>query len=256
MYATDFLFDTNKLSDFNCIICSFNGEIATATGGEIEFNSVKSPNKDRYNFYGAQFNNVLTWNFSICKNPCNSDDMYFDQYEESKLAEWLLRTDGYKWLQFDQEGWEDICYSVKFDMIPHQVGGETVGFDLTATSDCGYGFSQEQKKKFILNSSTPYNLYITNDMNMVSYPHLSITGSGYFYISNDCDSNNKYSEFSNITGTITMNSKDEIILNVPTPNDFNWYFLRLVNGTNIITTNSKIDLKIEMTYREIRRVIV
>jgi len=261
MYATDFLFDTNKLSDFGCMICSFDGENQTATGGEIEFNVVKSPNKDRYNFYGSQFTNVLVWNFSICKNNCIDDNTYFDQYEESRLAEWLLKTDGYRWLQFDQEGWEDICYNVHIDMLPHQVGGRTVGFDLTVTSDCGYGFSQEMRKKFVLNSSTPYNLFVTNDINMVSYPCLSITGSGDFYISNDSDSmqnasNDCASEFTNIDGTIYVDSENDVILDIQTPNDFNWYFMRLVNGNNKITTNSTSNLQIEMTYREIRRVIV
>jgi hypothetical protein len=261
MFATDFLFDTNRLSDFDCIICAFDGNELSVSGGEIEFNSVKSPSKDRYNFYGAQFTNVLVWNFSICKNNCLNDDMYFDQYEESRLAEWLLRTDGYKWLQFDQDGWEDICYHVKFDMMPHQIGGKTVGFDLTATSDCGYGFSQEMRKRFTLNSSTPYELFVTNDINMVSYPRLSIAGNGDFYISNDSDSlqnikNDCATEFKNATSVITMDSENDYINGIDSPNDFNWYFIRLVNGNNVITTDSTSDLQIDMIYREIRRVIV
>ena len=261
MYATDFLFDTNRLSDFGCVVCSFDGEGSPATGGEIEFNVVKSPSKDRHNFYGAQFNSVLVWNFSICKNPCFEDDLYFNQYEESRLAEWLLRTDGYKWLQFDQEGYEDICYNVYVNMIPHQMGGKTVGFDLTVTSDCGYGYSQEQRKRFTINKDKPFNIYIDNDMNMVSYPHLSIVGSGDFYISNNKDtmqniSNDGASEFTNVAKTITMDSENEIVLGVAKPSDFNWYFMRLVKGDNEIATNSTSDLKIDMTYREIRRVIV
>lgn len=261
MFATDFLFDSQRLSDFGCMICSFDGEPEPASGGEIEFNVVKSPNKDRFLFYGAQFNTVLTWNFSICKNVCSNNDMHFDQYEESMLAKWLLKTDGYKPFQFDQEGWEDIYYNVYINMKPRQVGGRTIGYDLTATSNCGYGYSNEITKIATINSSTPLKFNVNNDINTVIYPHIQIKGSGDFYISNNSDlmqniRNDKASEFANISGTITMDSENDVILGIPTPNDFNWYFMRLVDGTNEITTNSINGINVEIIYREARRIIV
>ena len=70
MFAADFQFDNNLASDFDLIIGAFDDDVETATGGEIEFNVVKTPNSNRYDFYGAQFNTVLTWNFSVIKNPC------------------------------------------------------------------------------------------------------------------------------------------------------------------------------------------
>lgn len=255
MYATDFLFDTNRLSDFNCIICSFDGEPEPASGGEIEFNVVKSPNKDRFLFYGAQFNTVLTWNFSICKNVCSNNDMHFDQYEESMLAKWLLKTDGYKPFQFDQEGWEDIYYNVYINMKPRQVGGRTIGYDLTVTSDCGYGYSNEITKIATINSSTPLKFNVNNDINTVIYPHIQIKGSGDFYISNENDSMYKPSEFSNVTTTIVMDCENDIIEGL-SPTNFNWYFIRLIDGQNIIATNSKLNLELEIKYRESRRIII
>lgn len=260
MFATDFIFDSQRLSDYDCIICSFDGEVSSS-GAEIEYNVVKAPNKNKYNFYGAQFNEVITWEFSICKNPCGNDNEYFDQYEESMLSKWLLKLDNYKWFQFDQEGYEDLFYMVTINMFPHQIAGRTVGFDLTVTSNCAYGFTDLIFKKAIINASTPLKFVVNNDLNVCEYPEMIITGQGDFYISNDSDKSqnvilDKASEFTNVSTPIVMDSDNEIITGIASPDDFNWYFLRLVDGENILSTNSVYDVNIEFKYREARRVIV
>lgn len=257
MFATDFLFDNNRASDFGLIIGSFDGEFETATGGDIEYNVVKAPNNDRFDFYGAQLNTVITWNFSIVKNPClyNGDEYYFSQYEESQIAKWLLKQDGYKWFQFDQEGYEDVYYQVQINMLPHQVSGKTVGFDLTVTSNCGYGYSEQILKEFILNSKKPILLNIYSDTNSYILPNISLTGTGNFYIRNINDTSQNKTELCNVHNEIIMDSQNDIIKGI-SPNDFNWIFLRLVNGTNEIVTNSVNDIKVKILYREPRKVIV
>lgn len=263
MFATDFIFDNKRASDFGLMIGSFNGGIETASGGEIEFSVIKAPNQDKYDFYGAAINSVLTWNFSLLKNPCtnNADDMYFTQYEERQIAKWLLKQDGYKYFRFEQEGYEDIFYRVQINMSPHQVCGRTAGFDLTVISDCGYGYSQEFTHHFTLNKENPINLTINNDTNSYILPYITLNGNGSFYISNDSDSaqnitNAKSTKFSNVTGTITMDSDKDMITGISSPNDFSWYFLRLVNGVNNITTDSVDNIALQITYREPRRVII
>lgn len=261
MFATDFLFDNKRASDLGLMICSFDGDFQTASGGEIEYNIVKTPNRDRFTFYGAQFNSAITWNFSICKNPCNNSSLSFNQYEESMVAKWLLKTDGYGLFQFDQEGYEDINYNVYFQIAPHQIGGQTVGFDLVATSDCAYGFSNIISRKSTINIANPLKLIIHSDINVYILPHVRINGTGNFYISNDSDLSqnaisDKAAEFKNISRKIVMDSDTDTISGLASPDDFNWYFLRLVDGTNIITTNSESDVEIEIQYREPRRVII
>lgn len=258
MFATDFLFDGQRASDFGLMICSFNGEFETVSGGDIEYNVIKTPNRDKFTFYGAQLNSAIMWNFSICKNPCKNDDLYFDQYEESMIAKWLVKTDGFKWFQFDQEEYEDIFYNVYINMAPQQVNGRTVGFNLSVTSDCAYGFTDIIIKRFTINSSTPFKLNIHSDINTYILPYVKIiNGKGNFYISNDSDilQNNtvgKAMEFKNVSKEIVIDSDTDIILGLSNSNNFNWYFLRLVDGINIITTNSNTDIKIEIQYREPR----
>lgn len=252
MYATDFMFDNQRASDLGLMICSFDGNFETASGGEIEYNVVKTPNNDRHTFYGSQFNSVIVWNFSICKNPCGNNDLYFNQYEESMVAKWLIKTDGYKLFQFDQEGYEDIFYNVCINLSPHQSSGKTVGFDLEVTSDCAYGFSDTIARKGTINSSTPLTLNVYSDINTYIFPYVKMNGIGNFYIDNDVDGSKQRIVFKNISREIIMDSETDIISGLNNPNDFNWHFLRLADGINIITTNSNTDIKIEIQYREPR----
>ena len=256
MFATDFLFDGKRASDFGLMICSFNGEIEAASGGEIEYNVSKTPGRDRFTSYGAQLNSVIEWSFSICKNPHRNSNMYFNQYEESNIMKWLLKTDGYKPFQFKQSGYEDIFYNVYFNLTPHQIGGQTVGFDLTATADCAYGFTDVIKRKTSINSSTPLQLNIHSDINTYILPYVKLDQSGDFYISNDNAQKQNISTTTFLGAKnkipVTMDSDTDTIYGLINPQDFNWHFLRLVDGINIITTNSKSNIEIEIQYREPR----
>ncbi len=267
MFASDFLFDGQHASDFGYIICTFDGDDEPASGGEIKYNTLKAPDRDKYAFYGCQFDSVITWSFSICKNPCIYKDMYINQYEESIVAKWLIKTDGYKYLQFNQEGYEDIFYKVYFNISPHQINGKTIGFDLTATSNCAYGFTDIitiEKRR--LDSSNFLKFNVHNDVNTYIYPIIKInrgyTMIGDFSINNYGDSTltnpilEKPIQFKNIEGNIIIDSDIELIEGLKTTDDFNWIFMKLRDGMNIITTDSEIGFGIEIQYREIRYIKV
>lgn len=260
MFATDFTFDGRRASEMDLMICSFDGVLETASGGEIEYNVVKSPGRDSFTFYGSQFNSVLTWNFSICKNPRRTSNLYFDQYEESRIAKWLIRTDGYKYLQFDQPGYEDIFYKAYINAVPRQINGQTVGFDLVATSNCAYGFTDVIKRNETFNSSAPLLLNIHSDVNTYIFPKIKLKGSGNFNIDNYKDENfqdsllDKPMEFKNVSANteIFIDSNFDIITGLSNPNNFNWCFLVLADGKNFITTSSNSNIEIELQYREPR----
>lgn len=275
MFATDFLFNNQRASDLGLMICSFDSSPEMASGGEIEYNVIKTPGRDRFTFYGAQFNSVLEWNFSICKDPYQRCNPAFNQYEESRIAKWLLQTDGYKLLQFIQEGYENIFYNVCFRITPHQIAGQTVGFDLTATSDCAYGFTDLIKKTAFIDEHTSFHLNIHSDIKTYILPHIIVTGKGNLSISNDKDllqnsSLHKETSFQNMgeetEWKVIMDSDTDTILSIDPetdkpaplsdPNQFNWYFLRLVDGENIIKTNSESKIKIELQYREPRFITI
>ncbi len=271
MYATDFLFDRQRASDFGCMICSFDGGLQPVSGGEIECNAIKTPGTDTFTFYGSQFNSALTWTFSICKNPCKNKDIHFSQYEESMIMKWLAKTDGYRWLQFNQEGYEDIFYKVNINALPHQVAGRTIGFDLTATSNCAYGFTDVITKKASIALMEPFLLNIHSDIDTYILPIMKVKykptnprplsfdncRSGRNFSYGNADSIlDKPIKIENMSQDVTMDSDMGIIKGLARPNDFNWSFLKLVNGTNVIMTDHGRDIEIELQYREPRYVRV
>lgn len=286
MFATDFLFDQHYASDFGLMICSFDQSPETASGGEIEYNTVKTPGRDRFSFYGAQRNTAIEWHFSICKNPDQNQTSYFTQYEESRIAKWLLQTDGYKLFHFCQEGYEDIFYHACINMTPHQFLGQTVGFDLTVTSDCAYGFTSVITQKAVLNeteTSLVLEFRVLSDVKACILPRVRIRGTGSFQISNESDGGHPAATFQNLSGgetqelimdsdadTVFIQNKDTVVP-LPNPDMFNWRFLRLVDGVNRIVlqkipktestessfkTSDTNNIKIEIQYREPRRIIV
>lgn len=265
MFAKDFVFNGQKASDYDLVICSFNGDMDTASGGEMEYNVVKPPDSDIYEFYGGQYNTVLEWTFSIMKNPCkyeNDDEMFFSKYEERQLFKWLQKKDDYHWFAFlEEENEEDILYKVTINMAPHQIGGKTIGYDLTVTANSAFGFSPLIVKKAVINNQSSLLLYVDTDSQNYILPVINISGKGEISIKNESDPGRKsqpakFNLDKNIETEIQMNSEFGIITGISSSEKFNWNFLRLVDGKNVITTTSTDDVTIEFKYREIRRAIV
>lgn len=264
MFTTDFIFDGQKASDHGVVICSFDGEYQPVTGGEVEFEVVKPPDNDKFEFYGAQYTTPLEWNISIMKNPCNKTDdkdFCFSNDEERMIYKWLQRRDGYHWFSFCNQ-YEDgeVYFNVKINVVPHYISGRTMGFDLTITADSAFGYSPLKKKVGTLSKSSPFILYVDTDTKGYILPEFNITGSGNFYISNDSDpvrnkANKKEAKFTGASGTMYMNSEYGILDGIDLSN-FSCRFLRLVDGKNVFTTDSTNAIKLEIFYREVRRVVV
>lgn len=288
MNATDFCFDQNYLSDFGCIIASFGDSSDEVSGGTTEYDSVKAPNSDKFKFYGSQYNEVLTWSFSVIKNPCITENMEFSHKEERKLMKWLKRTDGYKWFKFVEGSYgqtvsnnyvislgtevntnseEDIYYQVKVDVKPHRIGGRTLGYDLTITANCAYGFTDLIEKSASITSSSTFKFNVDTDANEYIYPEKVIIRNGTttsFVLENTYDSLHRINldtatKFSSIptNSTLTLDCENQIITGLNDPTQFNWYFPRLVDRNNEFsmgTSEGKLDITIQ--YREARMVMI
>lgn len=263
MYATDFFYNGHYASEFGLLICSYGGgNEDVADGGDIEFSTIKAPNNDSYNYFGGSFNEVLEWKFGVMKNTCKNNDLYFNQREESTVAKWLLQKKNYKWFQFDQEGYEDVYYKVLINAKPHQIGGKTVGFDITVTSNCGYGWSKEIEKKGTLTKNSPIKLELDNDLSDVyTLPEIMLIpkkNSVSLDLKNNADDTQPATKIKiSSERTVVMDSVNDIIKGIDDyDKDFNWYFIKLKDGTNIISTTSDVEVDYEIRYRETRRVIV
>lgn len=263
MYAIDFIFDNQRASDFDLIICSFDNNDEVVSGGEIEHEVVKAPNTDKFEDYGGQLSNVLTWKISVAKNPCiyHGKDMYFNQYTASEVMKWLVRKRGFRWLHFDQDDYDDIWYKVYINALPHQIGGKTIGFDLTITANCAYGFSGLITRWETANSTSPAIFSLNCDIDDYILPYIEVQGTGNFILYNKNDNrqnniNNKETVLKNINQKIIMDTEYGLINGILSPTDFNYYFLRLVDGVNTIVTDSQENISLKIQYREPRRVAV
>lgn len=246
MYATDFIFDGVNLSSKGYMICTFDGD-SIVSGGEIKPIVKKTPSVDEYTYYAAEINNVLTWELGICKLPCGTEAFEpLNQYEESELAQFLLKTDGYRWLQFVQpDDYPDVFYKVYINMTPYQIGGQTFGYNLTITSNCGYGFSHEYTAT-LSSEDQPLTINVNNDLNRYIYPTVSLeTNSDECYIYNENDleqnlENGKECRIKNLGDnvetprTIFMDSGNDLVQGLEYPDQFNFHYLRLVDGENNI----------------------
>lgn len=263
MFASDFLFDRQKASDFGLIISSESSGDAIVSGGEIDIVSVRPPDRDSFDYYLGKLDSPIQFNFSVLKYSCDDpNDVYVTPEEESRIARWLLKKsklDGYSWLQFDQEYYRDICYKAFFtEMKPIQVNGRTVGFELSCISNCGYAFTNEKRHIFTLSNEDEVTIMLTNDILTYTYPYIKISGgSGNFYFGNNSDSLQPRSYFENVSDTLELDCENDLITGLSSPSDFkNWIFPRMVNGENVFITNSSSPLTVELKYREARRILV
>ena len=259
MYAHDFCFNGQTCSDHNLIICSYQSNSEnTISGGEMEYIVAKSPRTYKNNYYGCNYNSPLEWQIGLCKNPCYfHNEIYFTQYEEREITNWLVKETGYRWLQFIQEGYEDVMYKVLINVLPEQVNGHTVAFNLTITSDSPYGYSQEFIRKSKISKDKPLVVKMASDSETYINPTIKfIGGDGITSFNNLEDTMMGETKIKFKGNEIIMDTENRIIEGIDKPDDFNYRYIRLLNGTNTIITDSSLPIDVEMRYREIRRVYV
>lgn len=165
MYCTEFIFNGISSKSYDLIICSFdgsqNGEMTA--GSKIEFTTFKAPGSDQWMKTGAAYHEQLTFSFQICKYMCGSSDIKpFSERELAFLMRWLVRKD-YQWLQFIQEGYENIFFHCQISAERYLVGGQCYGLTLTATCDAPFGWSQNMTTTLSSSGKETIHLYDSSD---------------------------------------------------------------------------------------------
>lgn len=273
MICTNFIFDNESLSDYGMIVCTFGDNNETSwSGGDITFNTQKAPSNDVHTFYTSSAETPLSCTFDICKNPClmNKDGIeYVTQDEYSALSRFLKRRDGFHWMQFDNEGFEDIYFNAKFDMQPKEICGRTVGFTLTMTTDSPYGYSRLVTKSFELSATSPTKSFINyDDVVGISYPILKIKpkSDGNLILTTGCSDEERTTVINNVktNSEILLDGNNDYYEGINNPNDFNYEFPIISNTyknrkTNVgiqTTGNVSVGCSVYFEYRYKRMVTV
>ena len=261
MHSDTFNFDGHDLSDFGCIICSFDSNGITIEGGDIEYNVAKTPNSNMNGYVGNEYSDPYKFTFSIMKNNCvkNNKTDYFTVPEQTEILKWLMKENGYGLFYFDGDEMRDIYYFAYINAVPHYISDKVYGYDLTVTTNAPCGFTKEYNKIYNIGTSQTIPLFVHHDVLRYCYPQITITATSNItevIIRNTTDT------FLNQTMRI-KNIKNGQIINIDCENGqisgidydyFNWIFFRLIDGFNNIQFSTDGTFKIEIKYRETRRI--
>lgn len=267
MYAIDFEFDGKRLSDFGCILTTFDGlkSDVVPSGGSITFSTEKALSSDKYNIYSSGYDSPFTAEFSICKNPCdsiNSDNIEFTPREVSAIQRWLCRNNEYCKFKLLEDGYEGIYWNGYFNSQQYILGSKIIGFSLIFTADSPYAYLDDIKLHFTNSANIGFLVDSKSDKEGYIYPDLTITlnSGGNFSLTNNRD--NKITIINNCSqGEVITIHGEQLLISSSDNNhdlsaDFNYSFPRIINSYvdtgNIFTPN--LACTIDISYSPIIRV--
>lgn len=275
MYATDFEFDGQFLSDYGFIICNFDysdgKEIATA-GSRISFDKVSMNHGKQFSLVNTKYEDCLTTTFDICKDPdiFDYEDRKILNEEFRTMMRWLNRREflQFRILYSDNDYREDCYYNVSFNIDKIMINDTLYGLRLTLESDSPFGYGNTITKQLIFDESptdpaeiipSSIPLYDESDEIGYIYPDMIIEckDDGLLIITNQTIGSHMMISDCRKGETITVNGNENIIQTNKIEHDicnhFNWEFLKIGNTIkdriNMISASKK--CKITISYRPI-----
>lgn len=269
MYAYDFEYDGKQLSDFGFMICHFDssgGVTSADAGSEISFTTAPAQAGKRHYAVGSEYKKCLSTSFQICKDPRSivDDEEVVSAEEFRALSRWLNRREflwfhAYDWCTPEvKRPW--VRASCNLERI--DVGNETVGLEVTVTTDSPFGYGDEIEKILEFQDGDMEQIvYDRNDEIGECYPELEveITSAGDFVLENEmtgcsCEVENCLSgETLYFSGDSMIIETDSVIHANTLANDFNYDFFRIGNTqddrANVITAS--IPCTVTLRYRPI-----
>lgn len=262
MKCYDFEYDGLYLSDFGYIICNFNGsEVNTVSNGsQIEFHTLSVLNGMKQELLSTEYNECLTANIQICKNPCMGNNLEITLNDLKDLTNWLNRKGFYKFKLLDDE-YYDLFFEASFNINRIEIDNKIYGLELVMKTN--RPFALQEPQSIVIKNSTfggEKSFYDTSYEEGFIYPYteIIIEQDGDLSIINGLE--NRITLIKNcVAGEVITMEYPIIESSNPShkiQNDFNWNFLRIANTFK----NRKNDLTIsipctiKMTYSPIVKV--
>lgn len=238
MYAIDFEYDGIFASDYDLMICSFDGAGGVETvdcGSAITFNTVPLLNGTRYALTSTLYENDTEYTFQICKSSCLSRITPFDSDEQRNVFRWLNRNDGFHKLKIIQEGYENIYFEGSFNIKSVQINGEVYGFELTFVTN--RPFALLETNKYVINATSENYVFSFNDCSDNIghiYPRIQIkcNENGDIKIHNSIEDRTTVIKNCSVGEIITCDEFMNISTSLPSHHlydDFNFVFFRVAN---------------------------
>lgn len=271
MHMIDFEYNGELLSDYDCMICSFDSSSDTVdVGNNITINSVRVPNNDKHMSVGSSYEEPLVVPFSICPAyKCKGEKVIEGVLNDEKINEimrWLNRRGYYKFVPiYDDNSFEEVFYYGTFNLELVKFGDKPVGFNLTLNTNAPYGFIENNVKEYTFDEDNKsLTIFDMSDEVGVVYADVTIKclGDGDLILKNSLDEDNNISIKNCLSDeVITLYGEQKIITSSRAShntlyNDFNYNYVRIKNtyddNKNIFTSN--IDCEISISYYPIRKV--
>lgn len=275
MFGKKFTYDNHSSEEHSLIIASFeqNTEIPMGLSREIlkgEMNRFRtSPNH-----MGTSYQDVLSFNITVVKNPSNHDsqkELYFTEDEVDEINAWLTSPDYptlFHMYDYEEETYKKYDYFGLFtDVQTNEVAGYIVGLTYTLTTNSPYAFTNIITKEFECLGETNITINVnTSERKREIYPIIKLLPSGNelgrvnIQIKNVTD-NNRVLNLNVLKEPITIDcGKSKIYDSVGLlsfedlgVSDIDYlYWVKLYHGTNNLVITG--DTTITFEYREPRKV--
>lgn len=181
MYALDFRYDGQSLSDYGFIICNFKSSsganVATA-GSKITFKTVSHNKGKRYGLTDIQYNECFQTTFDICKNPDLFDDLSISSDEFRDLMRWLNRNEYLRFQVIHDEYVSNDAYLFdgSFNVKKITIGDILYGLELTLETNRPFAYGLEKKYSIIVDDpSISHKIRDLSDDIGLTYPKVVIT---------------------------------------------------------------------------------
>lgn len=266
----DFEYANKRLSDFGCVLCSFDGGSSLEDvdiGCDITFTTIKNNHTSVHSKTSTSYDNVYTTPFDIMKNPCMyTNDMYFTDLEAREITKWLNRREYHKFKLYNPDfNVMDYYYYGSFNVKQKMMNGKILGFSLTFTSTSPYAFGENVELKYMLmNQNDSFILYGDSDEYGIIYPKLEIKclSSGDLLIKNEATGSIldikkcEYGETITIDGEYKVIYTDSETHSSTLPNDFEYEYLDILVDEPEIENKYTVNLPCELTisYSPIRKI--
>lgn len=267
MYATDFIYDGEYLSDYGFIICEFDyssGATFVNAGATISFNTISMNHGKKYSLASTKYEECIGAVFDICKDPDTQTDRTVSEFEYEQLIRWLNRNEFLR-MQFRTGERKRCYYDASFNIEKIIIGGILYGLRLTMVTNRPFGYGDTRTWEFEVTSSditndTVYKLEDISEEIGCLYPTVELI----CYARGELIISNQTFEWSTIINNCTPNlqlkmdgeNQTILILNGSHDNlwnDFNYKFFKIGNTYKNRINKIKVSLpcKIKISYNPI-----
>jgi len=266
MKALDFEYDGIFLSDYGCIICTFDSLDTedVSVGSQLTFDTIKV-DRGKFNFLSiAKYEECITSEFQICKkvdNLMDKDLRYFTVEEQREIIRWLNRTT-YLPLSIFDDGYETLYFEGTFNVTKIEVASNVLGFTLSLTTNRPFALNHLYKRKFSAEANSKLTIQDMSDEIGYIYADLDIVckKDGDLSIYNSMDK--RTTTIKNCISGEEIVIKDMIIETSNEThrktimNDFNYIFLRISNNfkNRVNELTFSIPCEVTISYSPARKV--